>query len=321
MKLLQNRKLDTRMLSKAFADTLEELMLNDNRVCYLDADLMSCIGTVPLWKKYPDRIYNCGIAEANMVGVAAGMSATGKIPYIHSFGIFASRRIMDQAFMSVAYAKLNVKIIGSDPGVTAAYNGGTHMPFEDMAVMLSIPEATVLEPADFAQFVSVMKQVNDTHGLTYIRMPRKNQIQIFEDGSEFKLGKGLTLTQGNDLTIISSGIMLDEALKAADILKQDGINARVVNLFTWKPIDSDLITKCAIETGAIVTAENHNILCGLGSQVAKVVAQNAPVPMEFVGVRDIFGQVGPEDFLREYYKLTADEIVLASKKVLAKKTK
>lgn len=321
MKLLQNRKLDTRMLSKAFADTLEELMLNDDRVCYLDADLMSCIGTVPLWKKYPDRIYNCGIAEANMVGVAAGMSATGKIPYIHSFGIFASRRIMDQAFMSVAYAKLNVKIIGSDPGVTAAYNGGTHMPFEDMAVMLSIPEATVLEPADFAQFVSVMKQVNDTHGLTYIRMARKNQIQIFEDGSEFKLGKGLTLTQGNDLTIISSGIMLDEALKAADILKQDGINARVVNLFTWKPIDSDLITKCAIETGAIVTAENHNILCGLGSQVAKVVAQNAPVPMEFVGVRDIFGQVGPEDFLREYYKLTADEIVLASKKVLAKKTK
>lgn len=319
MKLLQNRELDTRMLSKAFADTLAELMEKDKRVCYLDADLMSCIGTVPLWKKYPDRIYNCGIAEANMVGVAAGMSATGKIPYVHSFGIFASRRIMDQAFMSVAYAKLNVKIIGSDPGVTAAYNGGTHMPFEDMAVMLSIPEATVLEPADFAQFVSVMKQINDIHGLTYIRMPRKNQISIFEDSSEFKLGKGVTLTDGNDLTIISSGIMLDEALKAADILKQDGINARVVNLFTWKPIDADLITKCALETGAIVTAENHNILCGLGSQVSKVVSENSPVPMELVGVKDIFGQVGPEDFLREYYQLNAAEIVKASKKVLTRK--
>lgn len=318
-KLIGKHEVDKRAMRDSFANTMEQMMETDKDIAYIDADLMNCINTGKLWKKYPERVFNGGIAEANCMGIAAGLSATGKKAYMHSFGCFASRRAMDQAFMSVAYAKLNVRVIGSDPGVTAAYNGGTHMPFEDMAVYLSIPEATVLEPSDYAQFVSVLRQVNEMHGLFYIRMVRKNFVTVYEDGSEFTVGKGVTVKDGKDVTIIASGIMVDEALKAEEILASEGISARIVDMFTWKPIDEELIIKCAKETGAIVTAENHNCTCGLGSAVARVVTENAPVPMAIVGVHDEFGQVGPEKYLRETYKLTAEEIVANVKKVLARK--
>lgn len=238
---------------------------------------------------------------------------------MHSFGCFASRRAFDQAFMSIAYAKLDVRVIGSDPGVTAAFNGGTHMPFEDMALYLSVPECTVLEPCDFAQFASVLKKANDHYGLTYIRMVRKAFTTVYADGSEFEIGKGVTLKDGKDVTIIASGIMVDEALKAEEKLAAEGISARVIDMFTWKPIDEDLIVKAAKETGAIVTAENHNCTCGLGSAVARVVTASVPVPVEMVGVHDLFGQVGPENYLREAYKLTADEIVAQAKKAISRK--
>ncbi len=302
-----------------YCSTLMDMAETDKRIVVLDADLANSIGIRPFAKKYPDRFFNCGVQEANMIGVAAGLSATGKIPFAHTFGPFASRRVMDQVFISAAYAKLNVKIIGSDPGITAAYNGGTHMPFEDMAVMRAIPEVTVLEPTDDAMFEDLLRQLRDMHGVAYIRLIRKNPYAIYKPGSTFTIGKGTIIKEGKDVTLIASGIMVKEAIDAADMLQKEGISAKVVNMFTWKPIDRELILQCAEETGAIVTAENHNIMCGLGEAVAGVVAQGKPVPMEYVGVNDRFGQVGPQDFLRLEYKLTADEIAAKAKKAIENK--
>jgi transketolase len=296
-----------------------ELAKLDERVVMLDADLMSSMGTKPFMDAYPERTFNVGVQEANMVGVAAGMSATGLIPFAHTFGPFASRRCFDQLFLAVGYSKLNVRIIGSDPGITAAYNGGTHMPFEDMGIIRNIPEATILEPVDSTMLRDLLFQTKDHYGLTYIRLLRKNAIKIYEDGSTFEIGKGVTLKEGNDVTIIATGIMVKEALDAAAMLADEGITARVVNMFTLKPIDQELIIECAKETGAIVTAENHNIINGLGSAVAEVLGEHYPVPLERVGVKDLFGEVGPVDYLRERYELTAEEIVNKCKKAMGRK--
>ncbi len=310
---------DKRGVRDIIAASLDAQMEADPRVCYLDADLMNCIGTRKLAAKYPDRAINCGIAESHMIGVAAGMSAAGMIPYAHTFGIFASRRVMDQAFLSVAYAKLNVRILGADPGGTAALNGGTHMPFEDMAPYLAIPKTTVVEACDCAQAASIMEQVKDMYGLIYIRFMRKNPIAVYPDGTKFEIGKGALLREGDDITLIGSGIMVAECLKAADILAAEGISARVIDLFTRKPIDADLIEESARKTGAIVTAENHNYLSGLGAQVAEVVTSTYPVPVIRQGVEEEFGEVGPEDYLRKRFLMTADRVVEKAKIALAMK--
>lgn len=254
-----------------------------------------------------------------MMGVAAGLSATGKIPYAHTFGPFATRRSMDQIFISAAYAKLNVKIIGSDPGITAAFNGGTHMPFEDMGVMRLIPEVTVIEPVDSVMLEDVIRQIKDAYGVFYVRLLRKNAISVYEKGSTFEIGKGITVKEGKDITIIASGIMVAESLKAAELLEKEGISAKVVNIFTLKPIDSELIVECAKQTGAIVTAENHNILNGLGSAVAEVISENYPVPLGRIGSKDLFGEVGPVDYLQKRFEMTPQDIVNKVKEVLAKK--
>ena len=318
-KTLDKLEKDTREIRNVVRDKLIEQMTADERVCYLDADLMNCIGTRKLVPMFPGRAINCGICEANMIGVAAGMSVSGMIPYCHSFGIFASRRVMDQAFMSVAYAKLNVRILGSDAGVTAALNGGTHMPFEDMAVYLAIPHAICIEAADCTQMASIMDQVKDMYGLIYIRFMRKTPIAVYPEGTEFKVGKGAVLRDGDDVTLVSSGIMVAESLKAADMLAAEGISARVIDMFTWKPIDAALLEESARKTGAVVTAENHNYLSGLGVQVANSLAENYPVPVRRVGVADEFGEVGPESYLRERFDLTADHIVREAKKAISMK--
>lgn len=318
-KLAESRELEAMMMRDTYCQTMLELAEEDHRVVMLDADLMSSMGTMPFKAKYPERTFNVGVQEANMVGVAAGMSATGLIPFAHTFGPFASRRCFDQLFLSVAYSKLNVRVIGSDPGITAAFNGGTHMPFEDLGIIRNIPEATILEPVDSAMLRDLLIQSKDIYGLVYIRLLRKNAIQIFEEGASFDIGKGVTLVEGSDVTIIASGIMVKEALDAAELLKAEGISARVVNIFTLKPIDQDLVIKCAKETGAIVTAENHNIINGLGSAVAEVLGEHMPVPLERVGVKDLFGEVGPVGYLRERFELTAEEIVIKSKKAIGRK--
>jgi len=221
--------------------------------------------------------------------------------------------------VSCAYSRLNVRILGTDPGVTAAYNGGTHMPFEDMGVLRSIPGITLIEPTDPVMVENIVRQLAAAYGVYYIRMARKNVAAIYENGSIFEIGRGNVLRNGGDVTIIASGIMVAEALSAAAALENEGIYARVVDMFTWKPMDSELVKKCAEETGAIVTAENHNIVGGLGSAVAEALAKSRPVPMEMVGVKDLFGQVGPEDYLRKIYSLTPEAIVDAAKKAIGRK--
>jgi transketolase len=307
------------MMREIYCEKLIELALKNENIVALDADLSSSLGMKPFFTRFPDRAIQCGIAEANMVGIAAGLSSTGKIPFAHSFGCFASRRTVDQIMVSAAYAKQNVRIVGSDPGVTAAYNGGTHMPFEDMGALRSIPEITLLEATDNAMLADLLEQLCDVYGVFYLRMMRKNAVSIYNDGSSFEIGRGNLLKGGSDVSIIASGIMVHEALIAAETLSTDGISARVIDMFTWKPIDEELIEKCAAETGAIVTAENHNIVGGLGSAVAEVVCATVPVAVEMVGVNDMFGQVGTEDFLRKEYNLTAETIVQAAKCAISRK--
>jgi len=317
--IYENFEKNPKMMREVYCDTLIELALENEDIIALDADLMSSSGMKPFFQRFPDRAFNCGVAEANMIGIASGLSAMGKIPFAHSFGCFASRRVCDQIMISAAYAKQNVRIVGSDPGVTAAYNGGTHMPFEDMGVLRSIPGITLIEPADNVILADIIKQLAELKGVYYIRMARKNAVSIYKEGSNFHIGRGNTLIDGTDVTIFASGIMVYEALKAESILQTDNISARVVDMFTWKPVDSELIDNCARITGAFVTAENHNIVGGLGSAVAEAAAKVRPVPIEMVGVKDRFGQVGTEDFLREEYELTTPDIVAAAKRAIERK--
>lgn len=321
VKLIGEHKKDSRACRDGLALTLNEMMAEDKSICYVDCDLMGCINTKMLMKNYPDRAFEAGIAEANGAGVAAGLAATGKKVFYHSFGTFSSRRCYDQIYMSAAYAGLSVRVLGSDAGVTAAFNGGTHMPLEDAAMYLSIPETTVLDPADYDQLASITRQLVNVEGVSYTRFVRKGIIQVYGEGSEFEIGKGVVLHESdNDVaTIITSGIMVDESLKAYEALQAEGINVRVIDMFTWKPLDEELVIKAAKETGAIVTAENHNVTCGLGSVVANCLAKNCPTIQEFVGVQDLFGQVGPQDYLMDTYGLRAANIVEAVKKAVARK--
>lgn len=319
--LEKERHEEAQEMRAVFAEVMEELSQQDDRVVYLDADIINSIGMTKYWKAHPERTVNCGIQEANMIGMAAGMSATGLIPFTHTFGCFATRRVMDQVFLSAAYAKLNVRIIGSDPGVTAALNGGTHMPFEDMGLMRCIPEVTILEPTDSVMLADLLRQTKDLHGVFYIRLSRKKVQKIFADGSTFTIGKAAKLRDGNDVTIFATGISVADALRASDMLAAEHISAGVTNLFTIKPIDREAIAEAAQSTGAIVTAENHNVIDGLGSAVAEVLAETTPCALERVGVHDRFGEVGDVEYLKKTLHLTAEDIVLAAKRAIARKGK
>jgi transketolase len=306
-------------MRKIYSETLIGLAEKNCQVMTLEADLMLSGGTETFAERFPERHINCGIQEANMYGVAAGLSATGKIPYAQTFAPFCTRRACDQIFISCAYAKLNVKIIGSDPGITAALNGGTHMPFEDVGIMRTIPGMTVIEPTDTVMLRDMITKIAEEYGTHYIRMARKTVTKVYEAGSSFEIGKAVQIKNGNDLTIIAAGFCVAEAIKAAEILTTRNISARVLDMFTIKPIDRDAVIKAAIETGAIVTAENHNIINGLGSAVAEVLAENRPTPMERVGVEDMFGEVGPVDYLAERFGLTAEHIIKKAESVLQRK--
>ena len=310
---------EAREMRAVYCETLQQLARENDRIAVLDADLVGSSGTKPFFNEFPDRAIDCGIQENNMIGVAAGMSAAGMIPFAHSFGPFASRRCVDQIFISCAYAKLNVRIVGSDPGVTAAYNGGTHMPFEDMGTLMSIPQITLLEPTDSVQLRWMIRQLEKEYGVYYIRMLRQNAVGVFEEGSDFELGKIARLKEGADVAIVCSGILVGEALKAAAALEAQGVSAAVLNAFTWKPLDAENLAEYAAKCGCVVTAENHNITGGLGAAVAASLSRTRPVPVEMVGVNDEFGEVGTEDFLRKRFDLTADHIIRAAKAAIARK--
>ena len=310
---------ETLEMRKALCATLTDLASGRGDIVYLDADLYGSSGMKPFAAAFPDRAFNVGIAEANMIGVACGLSAAGKTPFVHSFGPFATRRCFDQIFLSGAYAKNTINVIGSDPGITAAYNGGTHMPFEDIALMRSIPTAVVVEPTDTTMLKSVVRQLADMRGVHYIRLKRKNAITVYDEGTTFQIGKSLTIREGNDVTLIACGIMVAQALEAAQLLHEQGIEARVIDMFTIKPIDEQAIVEAADDTGALVTCENHNVIGGLGSAVAEVVVKHTPVVMEMVGVEDEFGEVGTEDYLRQRFRLNAQHIVEKALKAIARR--
>lgn len=311
--------MDSMEMRAAFCQTLIQMAEKDERIVALDADLMGAMGTVPFRNAFPDRTIDCGIQEANMIGVAAGLSARGKIPFAHTFGTFASRRACDQIVLSCAYAGLNVKIMGSDPGVTAALNGGTHMSLEDLGIMRGTPEITVVEPTDVVMLQNLLPQLKDMYGVAYIRLVRKNCESIYEPGSTFEIGKANVLTEGKDVTIIAMGYCVSQALLAQKELAAEGIHATVIDMFTLKPLDRQAVIDAAKATGAVVTAENHYINNGLGSAVAEVLCEECPVPMVRVGVQDHFGEVGPRDFLADKFGINAKAIVAAAKKIIAKK--
>lgn len=311
---------DARANRDGYIDAMLGIMEKDEKVSHIDCDLMGCINAGKLLKAFPERTFNAGIAEQNAMGVASGMAATGMKVFVHSFGCFAARRMFDQAFLAAGYSELPVHVIGSDPGVTAAFNGATHMPFEDCALYMTIPNAVVIDSCDYVQTKSLTEQLAKCDKPSYMRLIRKDCIQVYGDGSQFEIGKGVTLRDGSDVTIIASGIMVDEALKAAEMLESaQQIHARVLDIHTWKPLDEDLILKAASETGCIVTAENHQVSCGLGSAVANLLSQTCPTPLERIGIQNRFGQVGPQAFLMEQYNLTARDIVAAAVKAISRR--
>ena len=310
---------DVSDMRTAYCESMLELAAKDDRIVALDADLMGAMGMKPFAKEYPERTFDCGIQEANMIGTACGLSVWGKIPFAHTFGPFCTRRACDQIFMSGAYNKANVKVVGSDPGITAAYNGGTHMPFEDMGIMRGIPTMTVIEPTDIVQLKNLMPQIAENYGMMYMRLVRKGVRKVYEEGSTFEIGKAAQLTEGSDVTIIASGFCVAEALDAVEKLKEEGISVRLLNMFTWKPLDEEAVLKAAEETGAIVTAENHNVINGLGSAISELLAKKNPTIVEMVGVQDEFGEVGPVDYLRERFGLTDEKIIEAVHKALERK--
>ncbi|MDO4174959.1 MAG: transketolase C-terminal domain-containing protein [Eubacteriales bacterium] len=310
---------ESKDMRQGYCEGMMRLAENDPHIIALDADLMTAMGMKPFAEKFPEQTVDCGIQEANMVGVACGMSAAGMIPFAHTFAPFITRRACDQVFMSGAYAKQNVKLVGSDPGITAQLNGGTHMPFEDMGIMRGIPTMTVLEPTDITMLNNLLPQVAQQYGMFYMRLVRKAVKKVYEEGSTFESGKAVQLRDGKDVTIIASGFCVSEALEAAKQLEQDGITARVLDMFTWKPLDEQAILDAVKDTGAIVTAENHNVINGLGSAVSDFVVKHTPVPMEMVGVQDEFGEVGKLDYLAGRFHLKAEDIAAAVHKVVARK--
>lgn len=307
----------------AYASTLYAAMLEDSRIMDLEADLgRSLLGGVyeQMRVQLPRQFVDCGIQEANMMSVAAGLSAMGRIPFIHTFAAFASRRIADQVFISGCYSDANVRIIGSDPGVTAQFNGGTHMPFEDISIYRAYPGMTILDPCDSVMVADLTRQLAQAKGMFYIRMFRKNAVGIYEEGSSFTIGKANLLREGTDVALIACGVvMVAEALKAATALEAEGIHARVLDMFTIKPLDVEAVVRAVQETGALVTCENHNVINGLGSAVADVLATQCYAPLEKIGIHDAFGEVGPLDYLKERFSLRAQDIAGAARRAIARK--
>ncbi|MBQ9392920.1 MAG: transketolase family protein [Oscillospiraceae bacterium] len=306
-------------LRDACCEALIEEARRDERIVAVNCDLRSSMGLKPFAKEFPDRELNVGIMECNGCGMAGGMSAAGLIPFFATFAAFATRRVYDQIFLSCAYSKLNVKILGGDAGITATSNGGTHMPFEDMGILRVMPGVTVMEPSDAVMMKSLIHEMANTYGVQYLRFNRKGNHSLYEPGSSFTIGKGVVLRDGTDVTLIANGLMVYEALLAAQTLANEGVSARVVDMFTIKPLDEELVVDSAARTGAIVTAENHQVIGGLGSAVAEVLAEKRPTVLERVGIHDEFGEVGTQAYLAERFKLNAAEIVRAARQALARK--
>ena len=306
MKVIYDGNTDKRVMKEAIVDASKKLM-KDEKCVWLEADLAGCDGVKALFGD-SERYINCGVAESNMIGICAGLASNGMKPYCHSFAPFVSRRTFDQAFLSAGYAQNPITVIGTDPGITATFNGGTHMPFEDTGVYRMIPGATVCDATDYAMLYNFLMLAKDMDGVKYVRAQRKAFQTFYADDSKFEIGKGIVCREGKDCLIVASGIMVHEAMQAAEKLSAEGIECTVIDPFTVKPLDVELIRKYAKDCGKIVVAENHNKIGGLVSAVEDAIV-DLGCKFGYVAIEDEYGQVGPQDFLREEYKLTDDHII------------
>ena len=302
---------------EAYGKALAKLGKENKNIVVLDADLSKSTKTAEFKKECPERFINMGIAEANMMTVAAGLSTCGKIPFASTFAIFATGRAFEQIRNSICYPKLNVKVCATHAGITVGEDGASHQAIEDIALMRSIPNMVVINPSDGVETEAAIKAVAEYNGPCYVRLGR-SKVNVINDNPEYKfeIGKAVTLREGQDVAVIATGIMVDAALEAYNILAEEGIKIKVVNIHTIKPIDEEAIISVAKETGVIVTAEEHNIIGGLGSAVCEVVSSNCPVPVLRVGVKDKFGESGKPDELLKAYGLTAEDIVKEVKKAI-----
>ncbi len=302
-----------------FGEGLVELGRDDKDVVVLSADLTDSTRAAWFKKQFPERFFGLGVAEQDMFGTAAGFALMGKIPFACTFGVFASGRAWDQIRVSIAYMKANVKIAGTHGGISVGPDGATHQALEEIALMRIIPNMTVVVPCDALEAKRATIEAAKIKGPVYLRLGRSGVPVITKEEDIFKIGKANTLRDGKDLSIFACGQMVSEALWAADELAKEGIKARVINLHTPKPIDRDAIIKAALETGAIVTAEEHTVMGGMGSAIAEVVVQSCPVPMKMVGVQNRFGCSGEPEELFKYFGLTANDIVKAAREALQMK--
>ena len=307
--LAENRQEAGRELRDCVVETLQELMKDDDKITALEADLGGASGFTKIKKTNPERFIQCGIAEANMMGVAAGLSLTGFKPFTHTFAPFATRRVFDQLFLSGAYAGNTINVYGSDPGFSVASNGGTHTAWEDVALIREIPGAVICDPADDVQMEWIIKEFLKMEGIHYVRSNRKAVRNVYKKGSSFKIGQGNILKEGKDILIIAAGQLVSEALDCAEELEKEGYSVEVIDMFTIKPLDEKLLIKEAKGKSKIVTIENNSIYGGLGSAVSEVIAENGiSVPVKRIGVKEKFGQVGTAEFLQEEFGLTAKQI-------------
>jgi len=305
---------------EAYGKFLVELGEENKDIVVLDADLSRSTMTKYFAEKFPERFIQCGLEEQNMVGIAAGLAATGKIPFVSTFAVFAACRCFDQVRVCVAQPKLNVKIVATHGGITVGEDGASHHAIEDLALYCSLPGFNVVVPADGIETVEAVRVAAATEGPFYIRLGRPKFPAVYKDGYRFQLGKAVTLRDGKDATVIACGIMVSKALEAANSLASQGVDCRVLNMPSLKPLDEQAIIEAATQTGAIVVAEEHLLHGGLGSRVAQVVVREKPVPMLFIGINDVYAKSGKPDELLQKHGLTAEAIEQAVMAVVAKKS-
>lgn len=301
---------------ESYGMALVELGKENEKVVVLDADLSKSTKTCDFKNMFKDRFFNAGIAEQNLMGMAAGFANVGNIPFASTFAVFATGRAFEVIRNSICYPKMNVKIAATHAGITVGEDGGSHQSVEDIALMSALPNMTVIVPADHREAMQATKAAANFVGPVYLRFGRCNTEDIFDDNYKFEIGKGVELRAGNDVAIIATGMMVQKAIEASEKLKEEGINARVINISTIKPIDKELIIKAAKETKGIVTAEEHSIIGGLGATVSQVVTSNHPTIVKTVGIKDTFGESGTPDELMKKYGLTSDEIIKAVKEII-----
>lgn len=302
-----------------YGETLARLGEFNQNIVVLDADLSASTKTGVFAKKYPERFFNMGVSEQDMMGTAAGLAASGKIPFASTFAIFATGRAWEQIRQSIAYPRLNVKIVASHGGITVGEDGASHQSIEDIALMRVLPNMTVIVPSDGVETNQVIETIIEYQGPVYVRVSRGKTPLIFDESYRFEIGKGKVVLEGNDATVFTMGTMLYKSMEAARMLKEEGINIKVVNLSTIKPIDKELVIAAARETKAVVTVEEHSVIGGLGSAVAELLGENCPVFLSRIGIQDRFGMSGNAEDLLKYYGLTPESIAIAAKNVIKKK--